>query len=54
MSRLFLYAREFNPDELQNIFEGIVPDGVEDDQLKECQQQFERHTRNTYTTLWQK
>ena len=36
MSGLFLYAREFNPDELQNIFEGIVPDGVEDDQLKEC------------------
>ena len=41
MSALFLYAREFNPDELQNIFEGILPDGMDGDDLKSCQQLFE-------------
>lgn len=42
MSALFLYACEFNPDELQNIFEGIVPNGVGGDELKECRQLFEK------------
>ena len=48
MSALFLYAREFNPDELQSIFEGVAPDGLDGEDLKECQQLFER-TYQEYT-----
>lgn len=48
MSALFLYACEFNPDELQSIFEGIVPDGMDGEDLKECQLLFER-TYQEYT-----
>ena len=42
MSALFLHAREFNPDELQSISEGIVSNGMDGEDLKECQQLFER------------
>ena len=48
LSALFLYAREFNPDELQSIFDGIVSDGMDGEALEECQQLFER-TYQDYT-----
>ena len=41
MSALFLYAREFNTDELRSIFRGIVPNGVDSDDLKEYRQLFD-------------
>lgn len=44
MSALFLYAREFNTDELRSIFRGIVPNGVDSDDLEEYRQLFD----NTY------
>ena len=34
MSALFLYAREFNPHELQSIFDGIVPNTVDGEEPK--------------------
>lgn len=34
MSALFPYAREFNPDGLQSIFGGTVPNGVGGEELK--------------------